>query len=131
MFSAEELAAFSDADRAILKDMNQFKNLHKDAALGQMEALAVEHVARLPSLLFSRDNADRLARRRVAIDDERIARLIGPSVARSITQLDVGAGPFPWPRLLQLARGILHLPERGAVPQSDASGTGKATSRLC
>ena len=92
MFSAEELAAFSDADRAVLKDMNQFKKLHTDAALGQMEALAVEGTSPVsPSLLFSRDNADRLARRRVAIDDKRIARLIGPSVARSITQLDVGA----------------------------------------
>ena len=91
MFSPAELAAMPEEDVAKIKDVDTFMQLHKRAKLREMEALAIEGTSPVsPSLLFSRDDKDRIARRRVARDDRKIASMIGPNVARGITQLDVG-----------------------------------------
>lgn len=91
MFSSDELAAMPKTDVAKINDVDAFMQLHKRAALREMEALAIEGTSPVaPSLLFSRDDKDRILRRRVARDDRAIAGMVGPNVARGITQLDVG-----------------------------------------
>lgn len=91
MFSRAEMDAMPEEDRALLKDINSFSSLHKNAPVREMEALAIEGTSPVsPSLLYSRSAQDRISRRRVARGDKRIAELVGPSVARAITQLDVG-----------------------------------------
>lgn len=92
MFTPEELAAMPDEDVEVLKNADTFSKLHKDAAFGEMEVLAIEGTSPVsPSLLYSRDVQDRISRRRVARGDKKISALVGPTVARMITQLDVGA----------------------------------------
>jgi len=92
MFTPEELAAMPDEDVAILKNKLQFSNLHQNAEFGEMEVLAIEGTSPVsPSLLYSRDVQDRISRRRVARGDKKISALVGATVARMITQLDVGA----------------------------------------
>jgi hypothetical protein len=91
MFSQAELEAMSEEDRALLKDIDFYSSLHKNAAVGEMEALAIEGTSPVsPSLMYSRSAQDRISRRRLARGDKRIAELVGASVARAITQLDVG-----------------------------------------
>jgi hypothetical protein len=92
MFSPAELEAMSEEDKNLLKNIESFSSLHKNAIVGDMEVLAIEGTSPVsPSLLYSRSAQDRISRRRLARGDKRIANLIGPSVARAITQLDVGA----------------------------------------
>ena len=92
MFSEDELNAMSEEDKKLVTNSETLSNLHLNAALGEMEALAIEGTSPVsPSFLFSRSPKDRLSRRRVSRNDQKVAELIGPSVARSITQLDVGA----------------------------------------
>ena len=92
MFSNEELQSMSEEDAAKVTNYETFSKLHLDAALGEMEALAIEGTSPVsPSLLYSRSPKDRLSRRRIAREHKQVAKLIGPSVARSISQLDVGA----------------------------------------
>jgi hypothetical protein len=92
MFSQQEIDAMSSEDAEIVSNLDIFLKLHRNASLGDMEALAVEGTSPVsPSLLYSRSPSDRISRRRVARADKKLADKIGPSVARAITQLDVGA----------------------------------------
>jgi len=92
MFSDEELDAMTDEDVKLLTNPETLSTLHANAPLGEMEALAIEGTSPVsPSLLYSRSAEDRISRRRVARGDKSIAELVGPSIARSITQLDVGS----------------------------------------
>jgi hypothetical protein len=92
MFTKQEREALSDEDAKLVNDSESFALLHKNAVVGEMEALAIEGTSPVsPSLLYSRSAQDRISRRRVARGDKQIAELLGPSVARAITQLDVGA----------------------------------------
>ena len=73
MFSPAELAAMPEEDVAKIKDVDTFMQLHKRAKLREMEALAIEGTSPVsPSLLFSSDDKDRIARRRVARDDRKM-----------------------------------------------------------
>ena len=91
MFTPEELASMPDDDVQILTNSATFLKMHKEAPVGEMEVLGIEGTSPVtPSLLYSRDVQDRLTRRRVARGDKKIATLVGPTVARMITQLDVG-----------------------------------------
>jgi hypothetical protein len=91
LFSKQELAAMTEEDVELLTNVDTLTRLHLNASVGHMEALAIEGTSPVsPSLLYSRDPEDRISRRRIARGDKKVAEVVGPSVARSITQLDVG-----------------------------------------
>ena len=132
MFSSAELAAMSDDDVKTLTNDTHFANLHKNAAIGEMEVLAIEGTSPVsPSLLYSRSAQDRIARRRLARGDKKIAELVGPSVARAITQLDVGPSNVDTGHVFygSLVEFILS-PEEELFKNAELRSSGHATAQF-
>lgn len=92
MFTEAELGAMSPEDAARLRSVDTLSTLHEGARFGEMEALAIEGTSPVaPSLLFSKSAQDRLERRNTARNDKKMSKMLGPTIARTITQLDVTA----------------------------------------
>jgi len=88
MFTAEERERLSETDRALITDHKSFLNQHKTH---QLTSLAIEGTSPVsPATLFEADPAARIRRSRNAMRDGEIGTLIGPTIARDVTSLDVG-----------------------------------------
>ena len=92
MFTASELERMTNEDRALVIDYEAFKDVHKRVPDNHMASLAMEGTSPVtPSYFFSPNVQERLTRQRQARETNEIVKLIGPNVARTLTQLDVSA----------------------------------------
>ena len=89
-FTADELARMPEDDARELRNATTFASMHERMPFGELEALAIEGTSPIhPSLLYSTNPEDRLSRKSVARKDKSTAELIGPTIGRSVSQLDV------------------------------------------
>jgi hypothetical protein len=90
IFTDDEVSRMSPEDQVELRDLDGLPTLHDRLCCGDITPLAIEGTSPIsPSILYSTNSEGRKHRAERARNSAKIAQKIGPSIARSINQLDV------------------------------------------
>jgi hypothetical protein len=90
IFTDDEVSRMSPEDQVELRDLDGVPTLHERVCCGDLTPLAIEGTSPVsPSILYSTSSEGREQRAKRGRNSAELAQKIGPSIARSVNQLDV------------------------------------------